>query len=91
MNSKSKMSGRRIDRKRWNWKDENDIEPINDDIITMFETLLDSECGVTHYEEQGRSQSRRANTTRIVSWVIIAGITFLTVGVIVSLINKMIL
>lgn len=75
--------GRRYDREKWGWKDESQITPDNDELIAALEEYLDDK---PTNEDQGKTQRMRNNTTKILAWTIIAGISiFVAWGVVIAI------
>ena len=87
----NKMTGRRIDRDRWDWKDHSEIKQTPEELIKKFEDHLDQHHQEQVDLEQGRSKSRREESEKIIAlaFVLLGG--FLVGWMLVELIIKFIM
>jgi len=69
----NKMSGRRIDRTKWDWMDEDNVNTDNPQYIKFIKDMEAKNDNI----DQGRSQKRRDDTMAIVGWTIMAGVVLI--------------
>ena len=68
----NKMTGRKIDRSKWQWIDETEIADNNPQCMEFIKSM---EERVDRGDfEQGRSRSRRNAANEIVGWTMVIGI-----------------
>ena len=87
----NKMTGRRIDRSRWDWKDHSEIKQTPEELIKKFEDHLDQHHQEQVGLEQGRSQARRRESERVIALVFVLGGGFLVGWLLVELIIKFVI
>jgi hypothetical protein len=67
----NKMTGRKIDRSKWQWIDETKIDENNPQCMEFIKSM---EKRVDRMEmEQGRSRSRRNANNEIIGWTMMVG------------------
>jgi len=81
MSDNNKMTGRRIDRDRWDWMDEGDVNTNNPQLIKFIKDMEAAEeeriLQKLNSTNQGKSKKSRDDTTAIVGWTIMIGVVLI--------------
>jgi hypothetical protein len=91
MSDNNKMTGRKIDREKWDWKDHSDIKQTPEEVIKKFEDHLDQYHQDQVDLEQGRSRARREDSERTIALALVLGGGFFVGWMLVELIIKFVI
>ena len=87
----NKMTGRRIDRSRWDWQDHSEIKQTPEELIKKFEEHLE-QCHQEQVDlEQGRSRSRRKESEKVIALALVLCGGFMVGWLLVELIIKFVI